>query len=116
LSDSLYFKKRKEYFEITCNFVDEKITLKEFIDKFNKLRVSHKKTSLLLKKSIESSINLQLDIKSEGFYDLICVIDSTIKLFDITINDNYIRLEEYKGLTRLIVKNNFLVKLENYCK
>nr|YP_009059188.1 hypothetical protein [Eunotia naegelii]AHI51135.1 hypothetical protein [Eunotia naegelii] len=132
LDDNTAYLSKKKYFQIIESFINQKITVNEFIYQYSELRRSNFNQSEMLQKNLEaealsgliqeSKIDLQLNPKCEGFTDILSYIDNDIDLFDENIsfemNLNNLELIGY-GLSeeffRQNMQDNFMLLIGKYC-
>jgi len=130
LSDNIFWKSRKQYFQILKLYVDRKITLNELFKQYSTIKVSNFDSLKILKKNLEaealtegSEIDFELNPKSCGFTKMLADLDNHIDLvdpdIDFDMNLKHPELLSY-GMSEeffwLDLKDIFLPIIGEYCE
>jgi hypothetical protein len=129
LEYEIFWNCRFLYLQVLENFIHESIEVEEFIQKFNSLRLSNIKAldMDMLQENLKNDIDFQLNPESRGFSRLIDSIFSMLELFDpertletdLEIDFENPELILYgigEYFLKIDLKDNFLPKIQKYCK
>ena len=132
LEDQIFWKSRKQYFQILELFGKKKITLDQFFEQFCGLRGSNLKAVKMWEENLEAEaggiltqsnqVDIHYNSKSCGFIKIISHLHSLVDLCDpdITFEMN-LKHPELIGygiseeFLRLRIKEYFLPKIKEYC-
>ena len=86
-TDDIFYQNIEQYFNILESFIQNDITVQEFIDRFTKLRIQDVYTTSYINENLTSGSLRAPNPKALGFADIISDINSLIVLFTASLDN-----------------------------